>query len=406
MSGWRRWALLLAALACISPALATNPARAELPKGAVLVIEAESAAVLQSENATHLWYPASLTKVMTAYMVFEALADGRLALDQKVPVSKHAAGQSPTKLGLGAGKQVRVDLLLDAMIVRSANDAAVALAEAVSGSEEAFATAMTRKARALGMRRTVFKNASGLPDPMQVTTAKDMAILARAQLNTFPQHFARFSKTQFMLNRRARPTTNGWMVGYPGADGFKTGFTCGSGYNLIGTAERDGRRVIAVVLGGKTSGVRNARMTKLMNAAFAAPSPDADAGTLGSLPATPTAAVPYVLPGGQCAVAPAVGTAPTDGKLPGWGLVLGSFGSKAQANAVIKGHRQSLKEVTRRGRPAVIAKLRHDPQLYTALLVDLNQRDAGEACKHLWSLGHYCLAVPPKLLNNPDTLWR
>ncbi|NIA67683.1 D-alanyl-D-alanine carboxypeptidase [Pelagibius litoralis] len=379
------------------------------PKPAVLVIEAETGAVLEAENATQPWYPASLTKVMTAYMVFDALAEGWLALDEKVPVSAHAAGQSPTKLGLGKGKQVAVKVLLDAMIVRSANDAAVVLAEAVSGSEEAFARAMTRQAYKLGMRASRFMNASGLPDPDQVTTARDMAILAQAVRRDFPEHYGLFSKTQFMLNRKVRPTVNGWMAGYPGADGMKTGFTCGSGYNLVASVERDGRRVVAVVLGGISSGARNGRMTKLMNAAFAAPAPEVETENtvhLGALPAATNATAPYVLPGDKCPVAVAVGTAPTDGKLPGWGLVLGSFASKAQANDVVKDQQQALKSITKKGRPAVVAKLRHDPQLYTALLVDLEQRDAGEACKHLWSLGRYCLAVPPKLLNNPDTLWR
>ncbi len=382
-------------------------ARAETPKGAALVIEAASGAVITAENATHPWHPASLTKMMTAYMVFEALADGRLKLDQKVPVSRHAAAQPPTKLGLGRGKEVPVKVLLEALIVRSANDAAVVLAEAVSGDETIFAAAMTRKARALGMYASRFMNASGLPDPDQIVTARDMAILTGAIMKNFPDRFALFGKTQFVLGGKVRPTTNGWMAGYRGADGMKTGFTCGSGYNLVGTVERDGRRLIAVVLGGKTSGARNGRMTKLMNSAFAAPA--ASPGTaprMRDLPKLVNAAVPYVLPAGQCAVAPAVGTAATDRKLPGWGLVLGSFASKAEAQAVIKGHQKSLKDVTKRGRPAVVAKLRHDPQLYTALLVDLDQQAAGQACKHLWSLGRYCLTVPPKLLNNPDTLWR
>lgn len=382
-------------------------AQAATPKGASLVIEATSGAVISAENATHPWHPASLTKMMTAYMVFDALADGRLKLDQKVPVSRHAAAQPPTKLGLGRGKEVPVKVLLEALIVRSANDAAVVLAEAVAGDETVFAAAMTRKARALGMYASRFMNASGLPDPDQIVTARDMAILTRALINDFPERFALFSKTQFVLGGRVRPTTNGWMAGYSGADGMKTGFTCGSGYNLVGTVERDGRRLIAVVLGGKTSGARNARMTRLMNAAFAEPvTPTESSLQMRALPKVAKAAAPYVLPAGQCAVAPAVGTAATDRKLPGWGLVLGSFASKAEAQAVIKGHQKSLKDVTKRGRAAVVAKLRHDPQLYTALLVDLDQQAAGQACKHLWSLGSYCLTVPPKLLNNPDTLWR
>ena len=267
MGGLRGIALALAAVLWAGSAQAAQ----KPPKSAVLLVEDATGAVLEAENATHLWYPASLTKVMTAYLVFEALADGRLALDQKVPVSEHAVAQPPTKLGLGLGKNVRVKLLLEVMIVRSANDAAVVLAEAVSGSEAAFAQAMTRKARALGMSQTVFTNASGLPDEGQFTTARDMVILARAVIRDFPERYAFFAKPHFILRKRVRPTTTGWLRAYPGAEGIKSGFTCGSGYNLLSAAERDGRRLIGVVLGGRNSGVRNARMTKLMDKGFETP---------------------------------------------------------------------------------------------------------------------------------------
>ena len=181
----------------IAAALWCGPATAHESKvhTAALLVDATSGQVLEAENANHLWYPASLTKVMTAYLVFEALADGRLALDQKVPVSKEAAAQPPTKLGLGVGKKVRVALLLETMIVRSSNDAAVVLAEAVSGSEEAFARAMTRKARSLGMTQTFFANATGLPDEAQVTTARDMVILARALLANLPRPLRTLQQT-------------------------------------------------------------------------------------------------------------------------------------------------------------------------------------------------------------------
>jgi D-alanyl-D-alanine carboxypeptidase len=307
---------------------------------AVLLVEGATGAVLEAENATHLWYPASLTKVMSAYLVFEALAEGRLDLDQAVPVSRHAAAQPPTTLGFGRGKRVSVKLLLEAMIVRSANDAAVVLAEAVSGSEAAFAAAMTHKADALGMTQTVFRNASGLPDDRQVTTARDLLILARALIADFPDRFGLFGKQQFTLGRRSHSTTNGWMKAYGGAEGIKTGFTCGSGYNLLSSAKRDGRRLIALVLGAKSSGGRNSRMTKLMNGGFAKgpPSPEA-ALLLDQLPREPSRVVPTILPADTCASTAVIG----GGHLPGWGVIFGTFVSRAKANQTIKRNRKVLR---------------------------------------------------------------
>lgn len=375
---------------------------------AALLVDHETGEVLEAENANHLWYPASLTKAMTAYLVFEALADGRLALDQKVPVSEHAASQPPTKLGLGRGKNVRVKLLLEAMLVRSSNDAAVVLAEAVSGSEENFAQAMTRRARQLGMSQSFFANATGLPDESQVTTARDMVILARALITNFPDRFHFFTQETFRLNKRTRLTTNGWMRAYPGAEGIKTGFTCGSGYNLLGTATRNGRRLVGVVLGGRSSGWRNIRMTKMMDAGFAGDLPAGGAGLLlAALRGAVITSAPNVLPGNACAVArsptPAV---LTGGRLPGWGVIFGSFITKAKANDTIKRNKKVLNGVAPKGRPAIILKPRENGQRYTALLVGLQRADAGEACLKLRSEGHYCLTLAPKQLNNPNAIWR
>jgi D-alanyl-D-alanine carboxypeptidase len=389
----------------IAAALWAGPAAAHKTKvhSAVLVVDETTGAVLEAENATHLWYPASLAKVMTAYLVFEAIADGRLDLDEEVPVSEHAAAQPPSKLGLGRGKKVSVRHLLDAMIVRSANDAAVVLAEAVSGSETAFAAAMTRKARALGMTQSVFRNASGLPDNKQVTTARDMLILARALIAIFPDRFGLFGKQQFMLGERTHSTVNGWLQGYSGAEGIKTGFTCGSGYNLLSSAKRDGRRLIALILGAKSAGERNNRMTKLMNAGFAKVQTSTEAApVLDELPTEQSRTVPYVLPAGKCASTPVIG----GGHLPGWGVVFGSFVSEARANETIKRNRKVLKSVARQGQPAIIPKARESVQRYSALLVGLKQAEAGQACQRLRTMGVYCLALPPKRLNNQKAIWR
>ncbi len=374
---------------------------------ASVVVDAQDGRVLQAENATDLWYPASLTKVMTSYLVFEAIESGRLALTDKVPVSAHAAAQPPTKLGLGRGKQVSVKLLLRAMIVRSANDAAVTLAEAVAGSEAAFAKAMTRKSHDLGMTHTRFMNASGLPDREQVTTARDMAVLARALMRDFPGHYAMFNERAFTLGGKTRSTTNGWLTHYRGADGVKTGFTCGSGYNLVASARRDEEHLIAVVLGGKSSAARNSQMTKLMNRGFdGLGESEGTAAYLDELSQTASLTAskppPYVLPAEQCSTMVATGAS----HLSGWGAIFGSFVKKSKAREIIKRNRKVLKSTVRSGRPAVVERERDGPRRFSALLVGLKQDDAGAACQHLWTFGIYCLVVPPEQLNNPKAIWR
>jgi D-alanyl-D-alanine carboxypeptidase len=276
----------------------------------------------------------------------------------------------------------------------------------VSGSEERFAISMTRRARALGMTQSVFRNASGLPDPGQVTSARDMVILARAVIEDFPEHLSLFSMRHFTYQKLTRPTVMGWLRGFAGAEGLKTGFTCGSGYNLLSAAKRDGRRLIGVVLGARSSSERNARMTKLMDEGFAITNSAEGAVLLTALRGQPFAAAPYVLEDGRCPVAatPLTSGLPK-GKLPGWGLVFGSFSDRDKAHATIRRNRAALEDVVDGGRPAIVAK-RQIPPSYSALLVGLEQQDAGSACRHLQSISIYCLAVPPKLLNNPQALWR
>jgi D-alanyl-D-alanine carboxypeptidase len=404
MRGWRGTAFVIAALLWLSPA-AAGKARAE---PAYLLVDAASGVVLAEQHATQPRYPASVTKAMTAYMVFEALAEGHLKLDQRVTISAAAARQPPTKLGLRAGGKATVKLLLEALIVRSANDAAVALAEAVSGSEAKFATAMTRRAQRLGMTQTVFANASGLPDPAQITTARDLAMLALALLEDFPDRFALFSKTYVVFGDGSQPTFNGWLSAYRGAEGIKTGFTCGSGYNLLAAAKRKGRRLVGVVLGALTGGERNSLMRKLMDRGFATTAEDmSGAYRLAALSAGLRAQAPYVLANGTCAVAPSPGTElMAKGELPGWGLVFGSFVSKAEANARIAENQAALDGVVGEGQPTILPRTSISTHRYSALLVGLEPEDAGSACRHLQATGVYCLAVPPKLLNNPLALWR
>ena len=235
---------------------------------ASIVIDGETGEVLRSRNADVRRYPASLTKMMTLYLLFEAVDKGELNLNSKLKVSKRAARQSPSKLGLRAGSNIRVEDAIKALVVKSANDVAVVVAEALGGTEAEFAKKMTRKAHALGMSRTTFRNASGLPNRKQRSTARDMAQLARALMRDFPHRYHYFDDQRFRYRGREHRSPNRLLGRYRGMDGIKTGYIRASGFNLAASAERDGRRVIAVVFGGKTSRSRNAHMTDLLDLGF------------------------------------------------------------------------------------------------------------------------------------------
>jgi D-alanyl-D-alanine carboxypeptidase len=234
-----------------------------------IVIDADNGRVLSQSNADEPTYAASLTKMMTLYLTFEALDTGRLKLDQLLPVSALAASQPPTKLGLRPGERVSVHDLILGMITRSANDAAVVMAEGLGGSEAGFAQLMTEKARQLGMANTIFVNPNGLPEPGQHTTARDMARLALALYRDFPNEYHYFATREFDFAGRTIRTHNHLLDSYPGADGIKTGYIRASGYNLAASAVRDGHRVIAVVMGGPSVSSRDHEMAALLDQAFA-----------------------------------------------------------------------------------------------------------------------------------------
>jgi D-alanyl-D-alanine carboxypeptidase len=244
---------------------APNPAAAR-PGYASIVIDWKSGRVLQAYRADKLHAPASLTKVMTLYLVFEALDAKRIKLNQRLRVSKRAQYTRPSKLGLRAGTTITVREVILALVTKSANDAAVVIAEALGGSEAHFARIMTRKARQIGMAHTTFRNASGLPARGQLTTARDMAIMARTIIKDFPHHYHYFSTRVFYYHGRRYGNHNRLLGRYPGVDGLKTGFVRASGYNLITSAHKaDGTRVVAVVLGGRSHRHRDIRMTRLLN---------------------------------------------------------------------------------------------------------------------------------------------
>lgn len=254
-----------------APVLSTADLRVPTyePRYAAIVEDAATGEVLYQMRADSPRYPASLTKIMTMYLTFEALETGRLHPTDTVYISPRAAGQSPTKLGLRAGESIDVDDALHAIAVISANDIAVAMAEKLGGgSEERFAAMMTMKARELGMTHTRYVNANGLPDSRQVTSAHDIAVLCRAVLRDYPQYYHYFGTEEFSYRGRSWNNHNHLLGRMPGVDGFKTGFTNAAGYNLAASAVRDGRRLITVVLGGSSGGARNENVEELMLTGF------------------------------------------------------------------------------------------------------------------------------------------
>jgi D-alanyl-D-alanine carboxypeptidase len=234
------------------------------PPTASIVVDGNTGAVLEESNPDALRHPASLTKVMTLYLLFERLDAGKIRLDSELSVSEHAASQSPTKLGLKPGQTISVEDAIKGIVTRSANDAAVVIAENLGGSEEGFARIMTQKAHALGMSRTTYVNASGLPSDEQITTARDQALLGRAIQDRFPRYYRFFSTTAFVFRGQTIRGHNHLLGSVSGVDGIKTGFTNASGFNLLTSVHRDGRYLIGAVLGGRSAGERDAHMRALV----------------------------------------------------------------------------------------------------------------------------------------------
>ena len=257
-----RWGILgVASVALL--ALSNNSSLAA--PYADIVLDANSGKVLHSTNPDAKRHPASLTKIMTLYLLFEQLEAGQMKLDEKMDVSEEAAGQSPTKLGLHAGDTISVEDAIKGLVTRSANDAAVVIAEWIGDDEESFAEMMTKKAKALGMTRTVYKNASGLPDDEQVTTARDQAILGRAIQEHFPRYYKFFSTRSFRYHGRSIRNHNSLLGRVDGVDGIKTGYIRASGFNLVTSIHRGNRYVVAVVMGGNSARSRDARMRQLIS---------------------------------------------------------------------------------------------------------------------------------------------
>lgn len=265
--------LLAAACAAMAPATAAEASAAaslfQQPRYAALLADADTGEILYARHADAERFPASITKVMTIYLLLERVAAGTMSLDDPIPFSRAAASRPPTRLGVAAGDSISVEQAIRALATRSANDVAAAVAERLAGSEERFGELMTARARQLGMRNTRFVNASGLPDSRQVTTARDIFILSRSFLESFPQYYRYFRETEAHVAGQLLRNHNSLLRTTAGVDGIKTGFTRAAGFTLAASAVRDGRRLIAVVLGSPSRPARDANVEALLNAGFA-----------------------------------------------------------------------------------------------------------------------------------------
>lgn len=385
-----RWAqgLMFSLVALLMAA--TAPAHARY---ASIVIDAETGEILYQQNADTGNYPASLTKMMTLYLLFEALDEGRVELGHAMPVSKKAAARPATALGLRAGERITVEQAIHALIIRSANDVATVVAEALGGSEAKFAQIMTRQAREMGMANTTFRNASGLPDKNQKSTAHDLALLARALWRVFPHHYHYFSAESFEFRGRTYATHNRILQKYAGADGLKTGYIRASGFNVATSAVRDGRRLIGVVLGGKTARSRDSHMASLLDNGFAslvaASAPTAhDAPVVAALP--PQAAPTPV----QVAAADA---APPPAANESWGVQVGAFSRFKPAERAALKAVNDIPALLGGAHIVVDQAANRKGSLYRARLVGLSKQDARAACRQLEARKTDCLVVKANL---------
>ena len=366
---------------------------------ASIVVEANTGRILHSTNAETKNYPASLTKIMTLFMTFEALKTRKLKLKQKLPVSRVAEGRSPSKLGLRRGETITVDHAIKSLVTKSANDVATVLAEAMGGTERKFAVLMTKRARSLGMKDTTFKNASGLPNRGQLSTARDMAILARAVLYGHPKMYHHFSRKSFKYKGRTYKSHNRLMSRYQGMDGIKTGYIRASGFNLVASARRDGKRVIAVVFGGKTSKTRDRQVTRLLDRGFASlETVVAKSGKPKNFPASNVR--PKYRPVGkakQVAKAPARPTVvnPASGQIRSWAIQVGAYNRHGPAHLAVTRAARAVPSLLGNKFRIVRqkSKTRQGLQIYKARLLVPTESKARNSCRALKRRKIDCMVI-------------
>lgn len=380
-------------------AMLVGAGRAEASKYASIVMEEASGRVLFSRNADSLRYPASLTKIMTLYLLFEDIEAGKISLKSRIPVSKRAAGRSPSKLYLKPGQSINAEQAIYALVTKSANDVATAVAEKLAGTERKFAKRMTRKAKSLGMTRTTFMNASGLPNRRQRSTARDMARLAIAIRRDFPQFYKFFSTKSFSWKGRRFKNHNRLLANYSGTDGIKTGYINASGFNLVAAVERRGVRLIGVVFGGKTSRSRDRHMISILDRQFKRAKTitvRAAAAMPSALPIAPprrTADLPEV-PATLPNSAHIAARANKPGDVPSlWSVQIGNFAQRANAHKAAIRARRMADDVLGMTPAHLMLVSRGNMPLWRVRFNNLDEGAARAACAALFSAGSPCIAV-------------
>jgi D-alanyl-D-alanine carboxypeptidase len=389
----RKYVMRLSALAAAAVAMAVAlptqaPAQIGSDRYSSIVVDSSTGNVLEAANPDAPRHPASLAKLMTLYMAFEALRDRRITTEEIVPVSPRAAAMEPSKLGLTPNTRLTVQEAILGLVTKSANDAAAALGELLGGSEDRFAQMMTLRARALGMSRTTFINASGLPDPDAWTTARDLAVLARHLVTDFPGFYPYFSIHSFAFQRRVIFNHDRMLQSYPGADGMKTGYTEASGHNLVTSAVHSGVRLIGVVLGAGSNPERDAHMAALLDQGFEQMDvpPEhrtAVASRLPSLVGTAHAA--------SMAMQPVRPAAPVRATAAAWSIQVGSFGSEKVAREAASNARRA----TDSGEAHVEPTNQHGRTIWRAQVTGLTAAEAQGACSALSHHRSPCTVLRP-----------
>lgn len=377
------WALLASiALAAVLPL----PAAAE--RSSTILIDANTGEILVDNNADAPRFPASLTKMMTLFLVFDGLKSGQLTLDRSIEVTAAAAGQKPSSIGLRKGDQITVEQAIAAVVTKSANDAAVTLAESLAPSEVLFAEAMTARARRIGMNDTVFRNATGLPNWRQRSTARDMALLAQALVREHPVYYRFFATSEFTWKQRNFTNHNQMLSDYDGVDGIKTGYIRASGFNLVTSAERDGRRLIGVVFGASSPRVRDQRMTELLNRGFAMP-----AGEGANIATANAGGTTLGIPG---LIASAIAAVPRRGL---WAVQVGAFVDRLKAEKRAESAASLAPNLFIDRNVNILASTERGRPVYRAHLTGFDEGDARQACRELKRRGMVCAVVPPTTSN-------
>ncbi len=423
-------------------------------KYASFVVDADTGAILHERYADKKLHPASLTKVMTLVMLFDALDQGKMDMNSRIQMSRHSASMAPSKIGLKPGESIKAKDAIMALVTKSANDIAAAVAESIGGTESNFARMMTRKAHAIGMTSTVFRNASGLHDPAQVTTARDMAIMAQYVINTYPEYYKFFSRKNFTYQGQTYRNHNGLMNSYEGMDGMKTGFIQPSGFNLVASAVRNNRRIIGVVFGGRSAHSRNDHMASLLDEGFRkigdvriakAPIPlPARKPDIVTVLASAQSAAPEITPAsfvptrdiamaanerlaamgrflgegdydydkmsrvetGMLAIAAHTGrdpkplsVRPTQVSLStntntenGWAIQVGAFTSRAKTDAMLVDSMKSLPSHFVRANPVIAPLKTQEGWLFRGRLAGFTQAEAKQACSYF----RECMAIAPE----------